>query len=89
MLKVMLTKEAIIVLPQNLCEILGIYEKEEVDVEVKNEMLWIHKVNRNMKRARESERFKMAKGSWKGININFIYKELDESWKKWKPKEFV
>lgn len=89
MLKVIPTDERIITLPRNICKMLGIYEKEEVDVEVKNKMLWINKVSKKTKNAEKLERFKRAKGSWKGINVNFIYKELSESWKKWNPKEFV
>ncbi len=89
MLTVMPTKKAIITLPWKLCKMVGIYGKEEIEVEVKNKMLWIYKVNRTKKNANKLERFKKAKGSWKGIDVNLIYKELYESWKKWKPKEFA
>lgn len=89
MLPVRPTEEAIITLPKRLCKMLGVSKEEEVEVEVKDKVLWIYKVNRTEKDVKKLERFKRAKGSWKGIDINLIYKELYESWKSWKPKEFV
>ncbi|MEW6609280.1 MAG: hypothetical protein AB1414_17860 [bacterium] len=89
MLTVQPTEEAVITLPRNICNMLGLYEREDVEVEVKDKMLCIYKVNRDEKDVKDLERFKRAKGSWKGVNVNLIYKELFESWKKWQPKEFV
>ncbi|MEK7812468.1 MAG: hypothetical protein AAB296_01815 [Candidatus Desantisbacteria bacterium] len=89
MLTVRPTEEAVITLPRNICKMLGVYERENVEVEVKGKMLWIYKVNYDTKDVENLERFKRAKGSWKGVNVNLIYKELYESWKKWQPKEFV
>ncbi|MEW6621301.1 MAG: hypothetical protein AB1422_18550 [bacterium] len=89
MLTVRPTEEEVITLPRNICNMLGFYEKGDVEVEVKEKMLWIYKVSRDDKDVKDLERFKRAKGSWKGVDVNLIYKELSESWKKWQPKEFV
>jgi len=35
------------------------------------------------------ERFKKAKGAWKDVNIEDIYKRLNEDWAEWRPGKFV
>jgi phosphoheptose isomerase len=33
--------------------------------------------------------FKKAKGAWKDINVERIFKKLNEDWKEWKPLKSV
>ena len=35
------------------------------------------------------EGFKKAKGAWKDVDVDEIYKKLNEDWKRWKPLKSV
>jgi hypothetical protein len=41
------------------------------------------------KRKASVENFKKARGAWKGVDVEGIYKKFNEDWEKWKPSVSV
>ncbi len=41
------------------------------------------------KKKASMESFRKAKGAWRDVDVESIYKKLDEDWKDWKPLKSV
>ena len=61
------------------------------EMEMEKIMKMIHLVKKEFLEEKEAsiERFKRARGGWKNVKIEKIYKNLNEDWEKWKPIKSV
>ncbi len=62
----------------------------ETEIEMIIKMIHLLKTEflREKKKA-STESFKKAKGAWKGVDVEGIYKKLNKDWQKWKPAASV
>jgi len=66
--------------------------KDLSELEVEKILKMIHLVKSEFlkeKKKASIESFKKAKGSWKNIDVESIYKNLNEDWINWKPSASV
>lgn len=62
--------------------------KELSESEIEKIMKMIHLLKTEFlgeKKKASIENFRKARGAWKDIDVEDIYKKLDEDWNRWKP----
>ncbi len=58
------------------------------EAEIEKVIRMIHLVKTEFLREKKKttiENFERARGAWKDVDVEGIYKKLNEDWKKWKP----
>jgi len=66
--------------------------KDLSESEIEKVMKMIHLLKTEFlgeKKKASIESFRRAKGAWKDVDVEGIYKELNESWERWRPLRSV